>query len=195
MEKEALALADGDIELPDGWHYIFHFSRDNTFSMITVTSKMWPDGMMNYERLSLEKGKVIRLMCGKNYDRPEWGTLKVQGDKKYLSKVMTQINNLRKGGHNASQIDCEALLKQFSGNVETANLGSFSQKYPKTRDQVEITVANGGYFDNDDDDQSIDDDEIPDLPETKDVVSGFLREEQVAANAENGQLEFNYDEV
>ena len=52
------------------------------------------------------------------------GEIKVQGKEKHLSRVMTQVSSLKRGGHNASQIDCNNLPKQFSCNDEAEEVNT-----------------------------------------------------------------------
>ena len=106
---------------------------------------------------------------GPNYDIDADGEFRIQGTSKHLVKVMTQTVILRKGGHNACQIDCDELLNQFTQVAGAETAGGSQQfdkrKRPKTRKEVEIP------FEND-----IDENEnIADLPEIPaEVLNEFL---------------------
>ena len=137
---------------------------------------MWPEGFKNSEKLSLVKGSLVQINTGPNYDIPETGEFKVQGKEKLLSKVMTQVSSLKRGGHNASQIDCDNLLKQFSCNDEAEEVNTQAnackKMCPKTRKDIEIPVASS----NEDDYADNDDNDLPDMPEINHIVDHYLNQ-------------------
>ena len=147
LEKEALAqVAEDDISFPDDWHHMFFFPCDSKFSIVKTDGKRWPQGYTNSEKPSLLKGDIVKIKCGPNYDIDADGEFRIQGSSKHLVKVMTQTVILRKGGHNASQIDCDELLNQFTQVAGAETAGGSQQfdkrKRPKTRKEVEIPFEN-----------------------------------------------------
>ena len=151
--------------------------------MVKSDGKRWPVDFKNSEKLSLLKGDVIKIGCGPNYDIIEDGEFKVQGSEKFLTKVMSQICILRKGGHNVSQIDCDDLLKQFSGEKEPEPVISVEQndkqkKVARTRKDVELPFQNEKNFNDDgEDDDETDEDGLADLPELPPgILNQFLGE-------------------
>ena len=164
LEKEACAnVSADDIVLPKDWRFIFFFEIDRTFSLVEVESKRWPADFKNSEKLSLSVGDEIIIKCGVSYDDPQSGSYRVQGHEIHLEKIMKEAYNLRRGGYDASKINCEELLEQLVSNEKPVQSqvdveSGSKKKFPKVRKDIEIPV------------QSTQNDEVADLPELDDQM-------------------------
>ena len=92
---------------------MFYFEFDGTFSRVRPDSPCWPQGFNNDDKVSLNKGNIVKIKCGPE-NIPLDGEIKMVGTEKKINLVMSNMCVKKNDGINVSRLNASDIVKNYN---------------------------------------------------------------------------------